>query len=286
MRIGYLAKYEHNKSLEHPKPLQRANFGKEMGKEYTKRPADNVSFGGSAVIASSKKMLTGLPQVVSGFLKPNITSNAAKNIVSTPAPEWAKKVVGSKWFNSLHKLVEEKEGVFEAAAALGLAGTLKPLSVMFMPGAKDEDKEQIAAKNFVSAFLGFAISVLVFSLFTDAAKKIVKDPHKYVKGVSEEAQQVLERLNGKTKEDVKYTDTFLTLWKKGTDLVVAPAKTALTVALMPLFVGALFGKKNEKKKAEKLKTEYAYILPTGIRPQNNTQSTVFNSFLKEGGKVQ
>ncbi len=83
----------------------------------TNRPAQAISFGGSIVSASEK------------FIK----------------SETMNKVVG---------FVYDNEAAYNAIFSLFVAGMLKPFVVLNMPGSEEKDKQIVATKNFLQAFLG------------------------------------------------------------------------------------------------------------------------------------
>jgi len=187
---------------------------------------------------------------------------AAKELL--PAKKWAVKLAKSDTFEKVLKFVNEKSGVFDAFNALILAGMLKPVLVLAMPGAEDEDKEQIATKNFVAAMLGFILSATVLSTLSKSSKAVLK-----MVDENKEAFTKNPNIANKLKTDEKYREAYSSLWQKGLEVLIAPTKAAITVALMPIVTKKLFGKKNEEKKQAKMLEEYKYILPTGLCLNSN-----------------
>ncbi len=76
-------------------------------------------------------------------------------------------------FDTGFKLVEfvnENEAAYNAIYSLFVAGILKPVAVMNMPGSEEKDKQMIATKNFLQAFLGSFLGLTVGGGFV---KKII-----------------------------------------------------------------------------------------------------------------
>ena len=67
-----------------------------------------------------------------------------------------------KAFNSTVEFVNENEAAYNAIYSLIVAGLLKPLFVLNMPGSEEKDKQIVATKNFLQATLG---CVLLQKLF-------------------------------------------------------------------------------------------------------------------------
>ena len=85
------------------------------------------------------------------------------------------KFVDSKTINGLINKVYDNEAAFNAIYALIVAGILKPIAVMHMPGSEDKDKQIVATKNFIQAFLGSFLSFTIGGGFIKKAVDIVKN---------------------------------------------------------------------------------------------------------------
>ena len=92
------------------------------------RPARAISFGGSASLNKSLKKLV----------------------------------------NTTIEVANDKVVIFNSIYALLVAGILKPMAVLSMPGSEDKDKQIVATKNFLQAFIGSFLS------FTIGGKIITK----------------------------------------------------------------------------------------------------------------
>ena len=237
------------------------------------RPAERVSLGGSELLgginsnastkASNAPSFTGKEKIVktTAEMVKGIATEAINKGAMEDIPKWADKMGGANWFKSVLKSVDKNETFYEALTALVVAGMLKPVCVLAMPGAEMEDKQMSATKNSVSAFIGFGLSNLILGPFSSGVNKVVKsidskDPTKYIKDMNYvdalKNEELITLANG-TKLKSTLGDAFKTTYKKIPDLGVSPMKAALTIALTPYILKLLFGKDKAGKK-EKAKT--------------------------------
>ncbi len=112
------------------------------------RPAQAISFGGS-VGSLGQKALDGF--------------------------------VNSKTINNLINSVYDNEVKFTAIYALLIAGILKPMAVLHMPGSEEKDKQIVATKNFLQAFLGSFMSFTIGGQYIKKSVDIIKNNLKLVK---------------------------------------------------------------------------------------------------------
>ncbi|MBR2069658.1 MAG: hypothetical protein IJ877_07865 [Candidatus Gastranaerophilales bacterium] len=105
-------------------------------KENSNRPAQALSFSGSAVSGAQK----AISKVGNGLLE-------------------------SKFLNKLVDITNNNEAAFSAVFALFFAGMLKPVLILLQTGHDDKDGQMIATKNFLSAFTGFLIKYTVEGSF-------------------------------------------------------------------------------------------------------------------------
>lgn len=229
------------------------------------RPAERLSLGGSerSRETNSDISFTGDPKLVTKIAKEALQKGSSMDI-----PAWAEKMGGADWFKKVLHSVNKNETFYEAVVALGVAGILKPICVLAMPGAEMEDKQMSATKNFVSAVAGFGLSNLILSPCSDAVNKITKsfdskNPTQYIKDMDYINALKNEELLAGMKSTLG--DSFKTTYKKVWDVGVSPLKAGITLALMPYVLKALFGDKKKKKEENK--------------PQNNplSQMTVMNT---------
>lgn len=192
---------------------------------YNERPASNVSFGGSVV---------------------------------SQAPQWANKLVRKPWFE---KLVDKcgggnKATIVEAVFVLVLVGVARPLVTMIMPAAEDKDKKMLAAKNVVSGIIGFALAMLFFEPLSNATKKILDNPAKYIKKSPDLVEKLIKTQNltdeAKYMENSKFRDNYRTIFNKGADVLVSPIKSAVTIGSTPFILKLMFPDKDKSDKKERI----------------------------------
>ena len=96
------------------------------------RPARAISFGGSAGLNKAAKVIT-------------------------------------KAFNGTVEFVNDNEAAYNAIYSLIVAGMIKPLFILNSKGSEEKDKQIIATKNFLQAFLGFFLSYTIGGKFVKKA---------------------------------------------------------------------------------------------------------------------
>ncbi len=132
-------------SLNNEKPTVGHYKYKESKNNYEKiRPARAISFGGSAVSLGEK------------FVK------------SAP-------------INKVVDLVNDNETAFNAIYALFLAGIIKPMLVLNSKGAEEKDKQIIATKNFLQAFIGSFLSFTIGGKLINKAVGVIENNMKLLK---------------------------------------------------------------------------------------------------------
>ncbi len=200
-----------------------ATNNKSTSANIKRRPASNVSFGGSVI---------------------------------SEAPEWANKLVKKPWFD---KAVDKSGGmaaIVESVFTLMLVSIARPLATLAMPAAEDKDKEMLAAKNVVSGVIGFALALLFFAPLSKATKKILDNPGRYIK----KSPELVEKLT-KTKDvtdeaqymaNSKFRDHYRTVFSKGADVLVSPLKSAIIIGSTPLILKWMFPHKDKNGKKEKI----------------------------------
>ncbi len=125
------------KAFNNKKLYEKQNFNEQNQTiNNTQRPAQPISFGGSAV------------SMASGF---------------------------SKAANSLIDFVYENEAGYTAIYSLLVAGMLKPFFVLRMKGSEEKDKQIVATKNFLQAFIGSFLGFTVGGGFVKKAIDVFKN---------------------------------------------------------------------------------------------------------------
>lgn len=214
---------------------------------YKNRPAKSVNFSGSASLDTQK--------IIKSALKELIEEGGKDFRGVKDAPQWAVNFIKSDKVNHTLKLVKDNEALFENIITIFLAGLLKPICVLAMPGAEEEDKQMAATKNFVAAVAGFVLSSLILTPISKSVKKVTKDMSKfkinpeYAKLIDPKWEDIVV---GKTKDgkDIMggyLADAYSTFYKKVADLGITPTKAKITITFMPYLLNALFGKRNKAK---------------------------------------
>ena len=284
--LGSGASCRNNESVHYKKGVHKF---KEDNSIDLKRPAESVSFSGS------------------------VSSNAAKTISSLAASkdklDLTDKLARSKTFHKMAYYSEDNEAKVKALLALGLAGFLKPMCVLAMPGAEEEDKQFTATKNALSAFIGYLLSCAILNPISSGVNEFLNNTKDYLpednwlvqtfkeeskKGFSITPSKEMKRLKAeaiKNKEKFYVTDmkpAFKTVYKNGLGVLVAPAKAALTIALMPFVLKFVFGDSKGKKK---IKEQEQRPLPaeilnnstlTAVNFNSNNMDKIFDNFTKGG----
>ena len=204
---------------------------------------------------------------------------------SEAAVNVAKKggIFASKWFNKFLTYTNDHNVATSALVALGLAGVMRPATILALPGKKDkEDKIYASGHSMASAILGFVASVIVTSPLDGAVKKIfgsdgylkdkdgniIKDkdgkPRIFSKKLFElaEKEKALEakanardaagKIIDKTaraayKGVKRHRAALETLVKNIPDFVIAIPRSILTIALIPPILKYVFGVEKKKK---------------------------------------
>ena len=233
---------------EHSPSVSRKNC------EYNNRPAKSVNFSGSASLCddTAKIIQKSLNKVI---------NEGVKEYKGIKKPgNFAYKIIDSDFFNKALRLVKNNEAKFENIITIFLAGMLKPICVLAMPGAEEEDKQMAATKNIVAAVTGFFLSNLILTPVSKGVKEVTKNLAKYIHDPvyrklidsNEFGDEIITTLkSGKKLRPGDLADAFSTFYKKVPDLAITPTKAAITIAFMPHLLNFLFGKRKAKRAAAK-----------------------------------
>lgn len=204
---------------------------------------------------------------------------------SEAAVNVAKKsgIFTKKWFNKFLTYTNDHNVATSALVALGLAGVMRPATILALPGKKDkEDKIYASGHSMASAILGFVASVIVTSPLDGAVKKIfgsngylkdkdgniIKDkdgkPRIFSKKLFELAEKekaleakanardaagkIIDKAARAAYKGVKRHRAALdTLVKNIPDFIIAIPRSILTIALIPPILKYVFGVEKKKK---------------------------------------
>ena len=242
--------------------------------ELNTRPAESVNFGGSASSKAAEAIKEALGEISQGATKKSFFGFARNRKGElTKTSEKITGFIDSKNVQKALLMVKENEALFENIITIVLAGLLKPICVLAMPGAEKEDKQVAATKNFVAAVVGFVISTIILTPISKSVGKVTKNLHKYIK--DPEYVKLIDPKN----LDSEAADAFSTFYKKAADLVITPTKAAITIGLTPYLLDFLF-KDRKKLKDEKDAIEVQGLYNKLQQMKLNENEQIFNKFAK------
>lgn len=209
---------------------------------------------------------------------------AAANVLKkAPIKGLGNKILASEWFNKFLQITEEHNVATSAFIALILAGILRPLTTMALPGKDDrEDKIYASGHAIASAIMGFVVSLILTSPLDgaltktfDASEKVagikpLKDGEnlkeleemssKKLVDMFKKTAELDERIKTAAKADRKsmkqevrnltrQKDAMNTLLKNAPEWVIAIPRSILTIAMIPPILKYVFGLEKKKKAA-------------------------------------
>ncbi|MEI7474055.1 MAG: hypothetical protein WCK67_04690 [bacterium] len=202
----------------------------------------------------------------------NFSNNASSKSINFTGnnPDLATKIAKSipdgvftfKPIQGLFKLAQKDLALFDAVLTFALVASIRPLTIMAMPGASKEDKQYAATKAMAGGAIGLGLTALLFTPVTKA-----------VKGVSKELFKGLANSEKKEK-------AFEYLMNYGAKFIIAPLQAFLLVESIHPIMDLVFPKKN-KKTEEKKSTEKAFTSNQTVK-SNNSASLL--NILEEANK--
>ena len=169
MKVDFKNSLLNNMPLEHRGKLKQNKAEIDAEQNYNKeRPAKAISFSGSAI-------------------------------------SLGQKFVESKAINTLADYVKKNEAGFIAFLVLILSGIIKPIMVLNSKGSDEKDKQLIATKNLIQAFIGFIMGKTIgggivnkaVGKIQDNIKLISVDEHgnlSYAKSTDHNVQDIAKKL--------------------------------------------------------------------------------------------
>ena len=94
----------------------------------------------------------------------------------------------TKAFHKTVEFVNDNEAAYNAIYAWIVAGILKPAAVLAMPGSEDKDKQIVATKNFLQAFLGGFLGLTIGGGFVKKSIDMVKNNLRLIKVTDEKIE--------------------------------------------------------------------------------------------------
>lgn len=172
------------------------------------------------------------------------------------------KIYSSEAFGKFLTRAHEHNIATSALIALGLAGVLRPATIIALPGKKDkDDKTYAAGHSFASALVGFVASLILTSPLDTALNKLYDDKKDFFgsKKMKEIQKQIDEKEllkkagtlgeEGKKALQALYNEkaTMKTLVKNIPDWIIAIPRSIITIALIPPILKYVFGVEKKKK---------------------------------------
>lgn len=220
-----------------------------------------------------------------------------------------------KWLLKLLAKAADNQIVFSSLFALFLTCTLRPISIVALPGQKKnkDDKKYAAAHSIASGVIGYFTALLIASPIAIALKKIGKAPTKYLdikslnyylgddqidylQNIKEKlAKEVKERKLTQKRADAEFIEKstkqfkaakFFNNGKKiinmAPDTILAIPKAILTIALIPPILKYIFGLEKKKHETVKKVSETSIDKKDKILNQNNTDTLQTSKNIKGG----
>lgn len=212
------------------------------------------------------------------------------------------KLFQSDTFGKFLKYTHEHNIATSALIALGLAGVLRPATILALPGKKDKDDKTYAAGHaFASGVVGFIASLILTSPLDTALNKLYDNKKDFFG--SKTLQKIQQEIN--EKEVLKKAGTLdeagqkalkalynkkgaiKTLVKNIPDWIIAVPRATITIALIPPILKYVFGMEKKKKpqvQDPKLQINNQPNKDEKITSVNLTTNSVFQNIMKGGNQ--
>lgn len=154
----------------------------------------------------------------------------------------------SKTLRKFLFMADTSQVVFASLFALVLTGFFRPVTIMVLPGQKNnkDDKKYAAAHSVASGVIGYATSLLVSSPIARAMEKLENHPEKFL---TDPAVQYLTKTQAikAAQKEVNFIPEF----------ILAAPRAVITIALIPPILKHVFGweKAKHKNKANNPETK-------------------------------
>lgn len=237
----------------------------------------------------------------------------SNNVIATLENEKSAKkgtFFSSTKVQNILKKAEDTPIIFSALFSLILTGIFRPASIMVLPGQKKnkDDKKYAAAHSVASGVIGYCISLLIFAPLGHAIKSIGNNPEKYLgKKITDDylgnsGKEFLDKIKDKLAKEYqsveKQTSEFekfkinrlkasgnFNLAKKiinmFPEVVLAPPKAILTIALIPPILKYIFGWEKKKQNVSNKDTNNnMQSLNLKIDDANNKSKALLNGAQK------
>lgn len=169
------------------------------------------------------------------------------------------------------KFAADNGSLFAAGTSLALSTFVRPFSIMLTPNTDKENKKFACAKSIASSAAGYVLMLGASIPIARNAKKIDKNPEKYLK------PETIKNLTEKSKPLIESKSyQFLSqMFKLGVSAVAAAPKSIMTCLMIPPIMGAIFKNKQHNKIVENKQNNNKMVvndLNININPNNKPVS--------------
>ena len=198
------------------------------------------------------------------------------------------KIGKSDWFNWVLEKTAKHNVAASAFVGLILAGVLRPMAIMSLPGKKDKDDKIYASGQAVaSGVIGFAFSTLITTPLDDAIDKVKKNPGKFAATKLAKLKEIGKTADSELKRNIakRTAESLETCLKNIPDWIIAVPRSILTIALIPPILKYVFGMEKKKKTTEKTVEQPKMENMNNLNTANNiSMNPSMEAFTKGGLK--
>jgi len=219
------------------------------------------------ITRSGNAMTFGSAPAVTGKVLQTETLDLAHRLAEKVPESFLK----NNLFHSACKMAANNYVLFDATVLLALSTTLRPATIMTVPGPSKEDKKYAAAKSIATGLLGFALAAAIYiplekhmqTLSGKPVKKLVKDTTKAVKDYCD------PKFPKFGTEEYK---SFIYMVSNGLKFIIAPLEALALFTMIPIVVNKIF--------PHKKKSSHDYdFLPAANLNLNKEQKDLFKNFI-------
>lgn len=190
------------------------------------------------------------------------------------------RILTNEKFSKFLEIAHNHNIATASLIALGLAGVLRPITIMSLPGKKNkEDKIYASGHSIASGVIGFIASTIVTSPL-DTAMKMYTNNSKFWKENSSYKQLQNELQNIKEPAAIKLQkakiEAFKTAMKNIPDWFIAVPRAMLTIALIPPILKYVFGIEKKKKPKPDAQPQQQQQSQPQAAPSNQTEIAKLN----------
>ncbi len=221
--------YLYSKSDDKQECVQKTDYKSEQ-KNITKNQSASANFTGGFFSPKNRDSVS-------------FSGNAPKKDFWTRLGEnkKIKEFIKSKRFDNILKKANDLAWT-ESLIMFGIAVTIKPFTIMALPGAKEEDKKYAATK----ALLG---GVVDFGIATAFILPVTKTLEHFNKKIKENPAIITDKV--KYLKNEKNLKNFKKITEYGPKFLLVPVRSLLTIALIPPTLKYLFPDEAQKLKPVK-----------------------------------